>query len=90
MREIDEDGESLLERWRPSLAFNIGAMGTDDRNFYRESYVRAGYAEAAAEVYRLWKARDREGAARAGSLCARRGGTAREAAGRDRPRVRDL
>lgn len=63
--EIDQDVEGLVERWRPSLAFNIGAMGTDDRNFYRESYVRAGYAEAAAEVHRLWKARDREGAARA-------------------------
>ena len=41
------------------LAFYIGGMG----RFYRETVARHGFAEAAAEIQRLWEARQREAAA---------------------------
>ncbi|MCC6436047.1 MAG: LLM class flavin-dependent oxidoreductase [Acidimicrobiales bacterium] len=48
------DRGELLDRFRPGVAFPIGAMGSKQHNFYREAFIRAGYAEDCAEVARLW------------------------------------
>ena len=58
--EVDEAVESL----RPSLAFSLGAMGSKQFNFYNAAYRRAGYAEEAEEVQRLWLDGDRDEARR--------------------------
>jgi hypothetical protein len=38
-------------------------MGSREHNFYNDAYRRAGYADAAAEVQRLWLENRREDAA---------------------------
>lgn len=48
------DREQLLDRFRPGVAFPVGAMGSKQNNFYREAFVRAGFAEDCAEIARLW------------------------------------
>lgn len=48
------DRGELLDRFRPGVAFPIGAMGSKQHTFYREAFIRAGYAEDCAEVARLW------------------------------------
>jgi F420-dependent oxidoreductase-like protein len=47
------------------LAFRLGAMGPPDKNFYNNSYRRAGFEEEAVAVQRCWLAGDRAGAVRA-------------------------
>jgi F420-dependent oxidoreductase-like protein len=47
------------------LAFRLGAMGPPDKNFYNNSYRRAGFEEEAIAVQRRWLAGDRAGAVRA-------------------------
>jgi F420-dependent oxidoreductase-like protein len=49
-----EDVERLIPPRKPGLAFSLGAMGSRAHNFYNDAYRRAGYAEIAAEVQRLW------------------------------------
>ena len=61
---MDEDIERLIEARRPSMAFQLGAMGSAKTNFYNEAYQRAGYAEDALAVQKLWIAGKREEAVR--------------------------
>ena len=49
-----DDVDSLLAPEKRSLAFALGAMGSARTNFYNRAYQRGGYADAAAEVQRLW------------------------------------
>ena len=49
-----EDVDEAVEALKPSLAFSLGAMGSRQFNFYNAVYSRAGYAEVAKEVQRLW------------------------------------
>jgi F420-dependent oxidoreductase-like protein len=49
-----DDLGPLIARRKPGLAFSLGAMGSRRHNFYNDAYRRAGYAEAAEEVQRLW------------------------------------
>ena len=46
--------ERLIAPRKPGLAFSLGAMGSRRHNFYNDAYRRAGYADIAAEVQRLW------------------------------------
>ncbi len=39
---------------KPGLAFTLGAMGSRQHNFYNDAFKRAGFADAAVEVQRLW------------------------------------
>ncbi len=55
--------ERLVAARKPGLAFTLGAMGSRRRNFYNDAFGRAGYADAAAEVQRLWLEGKREEAA---------------------------
>jgi F420-dependent oxidoreductase-like protein len=51
---FSDDVAGLIARRKPGLAFTLGAMGSRRRNFYNDAYRRAGYAETAALVQRLW------------------------------------
>lgn len=58
-----EDVERLIPARKPGLAFTLGAMGSRRHNFYNDAYRRAGYADVAAEVQRLWLENRRDDAA---------------------------
>jgi alkanesulfonate monooxygenase SsuD/methylene tetrahydromethanopterin reductase-like flavin-dependent oxidoreductase (luciferase family) len=60
--EVSDDVDALLERYRPSLAFQLGAMGSAETNFYNAAYRRAGFEDAAREVQRLWVTGDKAAA----------------------------
>jgi len=49
-----DDVERLVAARKPGLAFTLGAMGSREHNFYNDAFKRAGYADAALEVQRLW------------------------------------
>src|SRR5881296_2129515 len=62
---FSDDVERLGAARKPGLAFTLGAMGSREHNFYNDAFRRAGYAEAAREVQRLWlEGRRDEAAAR--------------------------
>ena len=63
--EVGDDVEKLLDKYRPSAAFTLGAMGSASTNFYNAAYSRAGWADTAAQVQSLWVSGDKEGAVRA-------------------------
>jgi alkanesulfonate monooxygenase SsuD/methylene tetrahydromethanopterin reductase-like flavin-dependent oxidoreductase (luciferase family) len=60
---FSDDVERLIARRKPGLAFTLGAMGSRRHNFYNEAFRRAGYADAAEEVQRLWLEGRRDDAA---------------------------
>jgi F420-dependent oxidoreductase-like protein len=49
-----DDVERLIAARKPGLAFTLGAMGSREHNFYNDAFRRAGYADTAREVQRLW------------------------------------
>jgi len=61
--EFTEDVEAAAGRHAAGYAFTIGAMGTRGRNFYNDAFARQGFADAVAEVQRLWLAGERQRAA---------------------------
>ncbi|MEZ5298276.1 MAG: LLM class flavin-dependent oxidoreductase [Ilumatobacteraceae bacterium] len=63
--EITDDVEAAGRRHAEGYAFTFGAMGSGSTNFYNRAFARQGFAEAVAEVQRLWLAGDRDGARRA-------------------------
>ena len=60
---FSDDVERLIPARKPGLAFSLGAMGSRQHNFYNDAYRRAGYADVAADVQRLWLDGRREDAA---------------------------
>jgi len=60
---FSDDVERLIPPRKPGLAFSLGAMGSRQHNFYNDAYRRAGYADVATEVQRLWLDGRREDAA---------------------------
>ena len=60
---FSDDVAALIPPRKPGLAFTLGAMGSRRHNFYNDAYRRAGYADAAAEVQRLWLENRHEDAA---------------------------
>ena len=58
-----DDVERLIAARKPGLAFTLGAMGSRQHNFYNDAFKRAGYADAAVEVQRLWLEGKRDEAA---------------------------
>ena len=58
-----DDAARLIPARKPGLAFTLGAMGSRQHNFYNDAFKRAGYADAAVEVQRLWMDGKREEAA---------------------------
>ncbi|MET0143340.1 MAG: LLM class flavin-dependent oxidoreductase [Ilumatobacteraceae bacterium] len=49
-----DDATRLLTGRKRHLAFQLSAMGSPQTNFYNNAFSRIGFAEAAAEVRRLW------------------------------------
>ncbi len=52
--QFGDDVEKLIEPRKPGLAFTLGAMGSRQHNFYNAAYRRAGYADEAVAVQKLW------------------------------------
>lgn len=61
---IGENVDELIDMRKPGLAFQLGAMGSAQTNFYNDAFQRAGFVDACEEVRRLWKAGQREAAVR--------------------------
>jgi len=57
------DREELIPPRKPGFAFEMGAMGSPEHNFYRNAYARQGYEELTQEVLKLWLDRRRDEAA---------------------------
>ena len=62
--EIGDDLETMIDKRRPAVAFNMGGMGSADTNFYNDAFKRAGYADDARSIQQLWLNGKREEAAR--------------------------
>ncbi|GBD24069.1 Putative coenzyme F420-dependent oxidoreductase [bacterium HR29] len=60
---FSDDVERLAAARKPGFAFEIGAMGSPRRNFYKDAYVRQGWGELAERVQELWLAGRRDEAA---------------------------
>ena len=60
---FSDDVDALIAPRKPGLAFTLGAMGSQQHNFYNEAYRRAGYADVAIEVQDLWLKGQRKEAA---------------------------
>ncbi len=60
-----EDVDALLDTHRPAMAFTLGGMGSAKTNFYNSAFSRAGFADIAADVQRLWVEGDKAAAAAA-------------------------
>ena len=57
---FSDDVEKLIPPRKPGLAFTLGAMGSRQHNFYNDAYKRAGYADEAVAVQKLWLEGKRE------------------------------
>jgi len=58
----DDLGRLVAPR-KPGFAFQIGAMGSREHNFYKEAYERQGYGEVVQRVQTLWFEHRRDEAA---------------------------
>jgi alkanesulfonate monooxygenase SsuD/methylene tetrahydromethanopterin reductase-like flavin-dependent oxidoreductase (luciferase family) len=63
--DITDDVDRALTKRKSALAFQIGAMGSREHNFYKDSFARAGYAAEVDVVQDLWLTGRREDAAQA-------------------------
>lgn len=52
--EFGDDLDQLIPPRKPGLAFTLGAMGSRKHNFYNQAFQRAGYADLANEVQRVY------------------------------------
>ncbi len=62
---VSDDVDALIAKARPGMAFTLGGMGSAKTNFYNDAISRAGFADIAAEVQRLWVDGDKASAAAA-------------------------
>jgi len=62
---ITDDVERAVTKRKSALAFQIGAMGSREHNFYKASFARAGYGAEVDVVQDLWLAGQRDAAAHA-------------------------
>ena len=61
--QFGDDLDALIQPRKPGFAFEMGAMGSPEHNFYRDAYDRQGYGELTGQVLKLWLDRKREEAA---------------------------
>ncbi|MDA1240815.1 MAG: LLM class flavin-dependent oxidoreductase [Chloroflexi bacterium] len=61
--QFGDDLDALVTPRKPGFAFEMGAMGSPEHNFYREAYARQGYGDLANEVLQLWTEGRRDEAA---------------------------
>lgn len=62
---VSDDVDALIAKARPGMAFTLGGMGSAKTNFYNAAISRAGFADIAEEVQRLWVEGDKAAAAAA-------------------------
>jgi F420-dependent oxidoreductase-like protein len=62
---VTDDPAAEYARLKPTVALYLGGMGAPGMNFHAEVFGRMGYAEAVAEIGRLFLAGRREEAVRA-------------------------
>lgn len=60
---IGENVEEMIDSRRMGVAFQMGAMGSKQTNFYNEAFQRAGYQDDALAIQALWKQGKRDEAA---------------------------
>ncbi len=60
---IGDDVQGLIDSRKPGVAFQMGAMGSANTNFYNEAFQRAGYSDDALAIQSLWLEGKREDAA---------------------------
>lgn len=63
--QFGDDLDALIAPRKAGFAFEIGAMGSKDHNFYKDAYTMQGFGEEVDLVQTLWLERRREEAARA-------------------------
>ena len=63
--EFGDDLDRLIAPRKGGFAFEIGAMGSADHNFYKDAYAAQGFGEAVQRVQSLWLDRKREEASAA-------------------------
>lgn len=61
---IGENVEELIDARRMGVAFQMGAMGSAQTNFYNEAFQRAGYQDDSLAIQALWKQGKRDEAAK--------------------------
>src|SRR5690606_21686590 len=49
-----DDVEEAAQEFRSAVAFQLGAMGSRQHNFYNAAFSRQGWADEAKEIQRLW------------------------------------
>src|SRR5438105_7812017 len=52
--EFTDDVEEAARRHARGYGFTFGAMGSRDKNFYKDAFDRQGFGAEVAEVQRLW------------------------------------
>jgi F420-dependent oxidoreductase-like protein len=62
--EFTDDIEGAARRHADGYAFTFGAMGSATRNFYNDAFARQGFGDDVRAVQALWRAGDREAAAK--------------------------
>jgi F420-dependent oxidoreductase-like protein len=61
---FSDDVEGLIAQRKAAMAFQLGAMGSAEHNFYNDAYKRQGYEEDAIAVQQLWLQGKRDDAAK--------------------------
>lgn len=61
--QFGDDIERLAAARKPGFAFEIGAMGSREKNFYKDAYARQGWPDLVERVQALWLERRRQEAA---------------------------
>ncbi|MEM8767128.1 MAG: LLM class flavin-dependent oxidoreductase [Pseudomonadota bacterium] len=51
---IGEDVQGMIDSRKAGVAFQMGAMGSAQTNFYNEAFQRAGYTDDALAIQQLW------------------------------------
>ena len=51
---VGDDVERIVASLKPAFAFQLGAMGSKDTNFYNDAFCRAGFEDDAKAVQALW------------------------------------
>lgn len=55
-----DDVEKIVNQIRPTVAFQLGAMGSAKTNFYNDAFKRSGFMEEGTRVQSLWSEGKRE------------------------------
>ena len=62
--ELGDDLDAMIAKRKPAVAFNMGGMGSAETNFYNDAFKRAGFADDAIAIQRLWLDGKRDEASR--------------------------